>query len=88
MKDLKDLIPPAFVHRWSGPVVHPLIYALNGVRLLSAQPWRAWRNVVHCSGKHTADPIYWGGVAASGLQTLGFGTARRTRRPKPPNRYR
>jgi len=77
MKDLKDLILNLLSSTGGqGPSCTRLIYALNGVAAaLCATVASLAGMFVYCSGKHTADPIYWGGVAALWTATLGFGTS-------------
>ncbi len=73
---LKDLIIELLSSTGGrGPSCTRLIYALNGVgAALCATVASLAGMFVYCSPAHTANPVYWGGVAALWTTTLGFST--------------
>jgi len=73
---LKDLIIELISSTGGrGPSCTRLIYALNGVgAALCATIASLAGMFVYCSPAHTANPVYWAGVAALWTTTLGFST--------------
>jgi uncharacterized membrane protein YuzA (DUF378 family) len=58
-----------------GPSCIRLIYALNGIgAAVCASVATLAGMFVYCSPAHTANPVYWTGVAALWTATLGFST--------------